>query len=125
MHLCTPEDENPAVTAVTTLFLTMEQAATDGTADLIPVLVTNEDGTEDAVLIVSVDHPDIPGQAGFGIAGVLFAKNGTSTAFLDYSAKLRELLPAALDEDNERALSALPDPAEFARSLGIEPEDEA
>lgn len=127
LYLNRPEDENPAVTAVVTLFLVIEAAQEHGTADLIPVTVTNEDGSEDVVLLTAVDHPDNPGQAGYGIAGVLFAKGGTSQPFLDYSAKVRELLPAALDADEARSIPdlPLPDPDEFARSIGIEPEEEA
>jgi hypothetical protein len=122
LYLNTPEDKTPAVTAVVTLFLVMEAAESEQ-ADLIPVTVTNEDGSEDVVLLTAVEHPDIPGQAGYGIAGVLFAKGGTSEAFLKYSAAVRELLPAALDADQAKH-AELPDPDEFARSIGIDPETE-
>lgn len=104
VRLVSPPDDDekpePAARAVLALVSIVQDSILFNSADVFPALVTHEDGTESIALTVAVDHPDHPGQTGYGVLGILFSNEVSSPAEAAYAIEVSKLVVAAIDVEN-------------------------
>lgn len=110
VYLPSSDEDLPAVRSTTSLVAVIQEALMFGTADLFPAVVTYENGTEDVYLCIAVNNPEEPGTAAYGVAALLFSKDGSSPATTERALSVQALVVEALDleaaQTSEQAAAA-------------------
>lgn len=124
-----PDEDNAAVDAARQMVKTVALGmVSPEAADFIPVTLEYDDGTTDSVFVLVRAHGNGDG-ASYVIGGVFLTVSGTTDGFKAWVDACQPLVEQAIDafatEDEAEETYALPDPDEFARSMGIDPEEEA
>lgn len=96
-RLVPSDEEGPATAAITGLVKVVQDAMLFGTADLFPVVITDENDENELLLVYAIGSAD--GQASYGVASLVFNRFLSSADTKEYAAEVTRLVSEAIDRE--------------------------